>query len=297
MNRLRGFLLALVVTASSASAPAADVPFLAGRVNDTAGMLSLDAAGKLDAMLRAHEDSTSNQVVVLTVSSLEGEEIEAFAIRVVDTWKLGQKGKDNGVLFVVARDERKVRIEVGRGLEGNLPDITCGTIIRKEVLPKFKAGDMDGGTIAGVEAILAAIRGAYTPEEETDAVEGFLAGLVGFMIFLSVVGIFTIMGIIGQGFIGWFLYLFLMPFWFLFPTAMLGDVPGKAVFGAFLIGYPVFKLWLKLSPGGKSLQKRLGASGFGGSGGGWSSGSSGSSGGGFSGGGGSFSGGGASGSW
>jgi uncharacterized protein len=297
MTGLRWSLFALAVAVTSVSAPAADVPFLSGRVNDTAGMLSLDAAAKLDALLRAHEDSTSNQVVVLTVSSLEGEEIEAFAIRVVDTWKLGQKGKDNGVLFLIARDERKVRIEVGRGLEGELPDITCGTIIRKEVLPRFKAGDVDGGTIAGVEAILAAIRGAYTAKEESDAVEGILAGLVGFVIFLSVVGIFTIMGIISQGFVGWFLYLFLMPFWFLFPTAMLGDVPGKVLFGVFLIAYPAFKLWLKLSPQGKSLHKRMGTSGFGGSGGGWPSGSSGSSGGGFSGGGGSFSGGGASGSW
>ena len=156
---------------------------------------------ELEALLKAHEDSTSNQVVVLTVQSLEGDDIESYAIRVAETWKLGQKGKDNGVLFVVARDDRKVRIEVGRGLEGDLTDAICSVIIRREILPQFKSGDYDQGVKAGVTAILAAIRGAYTPDEESAQSGDIVGSLIGFAIFLVVVGIFTAIGLFSQGFV------------------------------------------------------------------------------------------------
>lgn len=288
-------VLAAALTSLAAAGP--EIPFLSGRVNDAAGMLSLETAQRLDGMLKAHEDSTSNQVVVLTIRSLEDEDLEGFSIRVVDTWKIGRKGKDNGVLFLVVRDDRKVRIEVGRGLEGDLPDIVCGSIIRNEVLPRFKAGDMDGGVIAGSEAILNAIRGSYEAEMEDETSGDFVGGLIAFMIFLSVVGVFTAVGLFSQGFASWFLFVFLIPFWFLFPTATLGPIPGTILFGIFLVGYPLFKFWLKRSPKGKAFLSRAASSLRTGSsgGGGWSS--SGSSSGGFSGGGGSFSGGGASGSW
>ena len=303
MSFWRKFLPAfgLLVALWNPAASEVEIPFLAGRVNDAAGMLSLETVQRLNGMLKSHEDSTSNQVVVLTMGSLEGEDLEGYSIRVVDTWKLGRKGKDNGVLFLVVRDDRKVRIEVGRGLEGNLPDIVCGSIIRNEVLPRFKAGDMDGGIFAGSEAILNAIRGAYEPDRADESSDDLPGRLMGFVIFLAVVGVFTAVGLFTQGFASWFLYVFLMPFWFLFPAATLGLMPGTGLFGLFLVGYPLFKFWLKRSPKGKKLLSRASSSLRTSSAGGsrWSS--SGSSGGGssggFSGGGGSFSGGGASGSW
>ena len=106
-----------------------EVPYLSGRVNDVAGVLSNSTHAELESLLKAHEDSTSNQVVVLIVPGLEGESLEGYSIKVAETWKLGRRGKDNGVLLLVARDDRKVRIEVGRGLEGDLTDQLCGMII------------------------------------------------------------------------------------------------------------------------------------------------------------------------
>lgn len=284
-----------------------EIPFLAGHVNDTAGILSPETVTKLEAVLKAHEDSTSNQVAVLTVSSLEGEEIEQFSIKVVEAWKLGRKGKDNGVLLLISRDDRKVRIEVGRGLEGDLPDITCGTIIRKEIVPRFKEGDYDGGVTAGVTAILGAIQGSYTADA-SDSAEGDLGTMgtiIAIVVFVAVVGVFTALAAFSTGCMTWFLYLFLIPFWFAFPTAILGMRAGMITFGVYALGFLLFKLWIAKTTAGKHVMKQWGmkAAQAGGSGGGWfltgggsSSGGSSSSGG-FSGGGGSFSGGGASGGW
>lgn len=279
---------------------ASEVPFLAGRVNDTANLLSAGTVAELEQLLKAHQDSTSNQVVVLTVQSLEGDDIESYAIRVAETWKLGQKGKDNGVLFIVSRDDRKVRIEVGRGLEGDLTDAISSTIIRREILPQFKSGDYDQGVKAGVVAILAAIRGAYTPDDESDQPMEIGARIMGFGIFLVVVGVFTVVALFSQGFFSWFLYVFLIPFWAAFPMAMLGMIAGGILFVSYLLGFPLAKILFAKTPKGKSLMKQWGKSMGTGSGrsGGWSSsGGSSGGGGGFSGGGGSFSGGGSSGSW
>ncbi len=152
----------LFAVCSPALAQSLQVPYLAGRVNDTAGLLSQATIEELEAALKAHEDSTSNQVVVLTLPGLQGEALEDYSMRVVETWKIGQANSDNGVLLLIVRDERKMRIEVGSGLEGDLPDITCGRIIRHEITPRFRDGDYDGGVRAGVRGILAAIAGAYT---------------------------------------------------------------------------------------------------------------------------------------
>jgi uncharacterized protein len=282
----------------------AEVPLLSARVTDNADVLSGETIAKITLLLREHEDSTSNQVAVLTIASLEGEALEAFSMRVVETWKLGRKEKDNGVLLLVVRDDRKVRIEVGRGLEGNLPDITAGRIIRNEMLPHFRAGDYDGGVSAGVDAILASLRGSYTPqaEEENSEIGGkLMAG----GIFTVVVGLFTLIALFMRGAQAWFLYLFLLPFWLLFPIAILGVTGGVIAFGLYAILVPLFRLWTAKTAGGKSLHTRFSALPFfaglasGGSASSWSSGggSSWSSGGGFSGGGGGFSGGGASGGW
>ncbi len=283
----------------AASALSTEVPYLSRRVNDTAGILSPGTVSSLEALLKSHEDSTSNQVAVLTVTGLEGETIEEYSIRVVDAWKLGQKGKDNGVLLLVARDDRKVRIEVGRGLEGDLPDITCGSIIRKQVLPRFKEGDYDAGVTDGIQAILSAIRGSYVAaDDESGSSDDLWARVFASIIFLVVVGLFTAVALFTKGGASWFLYFFLIPFWLAFPLAILGVTAGLIIFGVYVIGFLAAKSWFKTSNAGRSLQKKWSslpvfASS---SSGGWSSGG-GSSSSSFSGGGGGFSGGGASGSW
>jgi len=150
-----GFVLAAVVTAAAAR----EVPYLGGRVNDLADLLSAPAEARLDARLAAVEAATRAQVAVLTVPSLEGDPIEDYGIHVVETWKLGDADADNGVLLLVARDERQMRIEVGYGLEPVVPDILAVRILREIIEPRFQAGDFDGGVEAGVEALAGLIEG------------------------------------------------------------------------------------------------------------------------------------------
>ncbi|MGH7491425.1 MAG: TPM domain-containing protein [bacterium] len=288
------------------------MPFLSGRVNDTAQMLSRATIEELEATLKAHEDSTSNQVAVLTIATLQDEILEDYSMRVVETWKIGQANHDNGVLLLIVRDDRKMRIEVGSGLEGDLPDITCGRIIRHEITPRFRDGDFDGGVRAGVHAILAAAQGAYVAgEAEKSSSMDWRGRLLMFGIFSVVVGIFTLICIASEGFFGWFMYFFLIPFWLAFPMVSLGVKIGLTLFFSYLFGVGIFKLWLAFSQAGKEMMKKWGKRKWAatshrantwrgtGSGGYWSSSSSSSrsSGSSFSGGGGSFSGGGASGSW
>ena len=144
---------------AATAVPAADVPYLSGRVVDEAEILSPAARERLVATSKAHEDRTTNQVVVLTVPSIGGESIEEYANRVFSTWKLGQQGKDNGVLVLVVPNDRKMRIEVGYGLEGTLPDVDAARIIRNRITPRFKAGDFDGGVTDGIDAIVAQLEG------------------------------------------------------------------------------------------------------------------------------------------
>ena len=120
---------------------AADVPFLTGRIVDEANILSPGVEQNLSQMSEKHEQATGNQVVVLTMPSLEGERIEVYATRVFDAWKLGQKGKDNGVLVIVAPNDRKMRIEVGYGLEGTLTDARASRIFREALTPQFNSGN------------------------------------------------------------------------------------------------------------------------------------------------------------
>jgi uncharacterized protein len=291
---LVGVLLLLIPTRS---VRAQEVPFLGGRVNDTAEMLSFGTVNELEMILKAHEDTTSDQVVVLTIPKLEDESLEEYSMKVVDTWKLGQAGKDNGVLLLIVRDDRKLRIEVGKGLEGVLTDAISGAIIRNEITPRFREGKYDEGVKAGVHAILATIGGTYTaPEQEPTSSMDIVAVIMGMLIFTIVTGTFTLVGISSKGFVSWFLYVFLMPFWLMFPFAFLGTV---VPFVVYVIAFPVLKILLARNP---AFQKKLlrWAPSTSGGGSGWSSRSSGgwsSSGGGFSGGGGGFSGGGSSGSW
>ncbi len=140
---------------------ALDVPKLEGYVNDYAAMVSPSAKAELERELQTFEQTDSTQIVILTVPSLTGEPIEDFGIKVADTWKIGRKIKDNGVIFIVSKQDRKMRIEVGRGLEGRLTDLMSGRIIDLVVKPRFKREDYDGGFIAGVSALIDATRGEF----------------------------------------------------------------------------------------------------------------------------------------
>jgi len=159
---MRSLLLQLLLPALLVlPAAALEVPRLTGHVNDLAGLLSAQTRLRLEQALSDFERSDSTQIVVLTIPSLEGEALEDYAIRVAHGSGLGQKGKDNGALLLVARDEHKVRIEVGYGLEGRLTDLLAGEIVDHEIVPRFKAGDFDGGVTAGVVAMVEAVRGEY----------------------------------------------------------------------------------------------------------------------------------------
>jgi uncharacterized protein len=130
-------------------------------VHDEANVLSASTKVQLEAVLKAERDSTSNQIAVLIIPSLEGEDIDGYGMRVADAWKLGTKENDNGALLLVAIQERKVRIEVGQGLEGVLTDALSSRINRNEIAPRFRQGDYEGGVKAGVISVIKAIKGQY----------------------------------------------------------------------------------------------------------------------------------------
>lgn len=170
VNRLPGYrttvacrlLFFLLLAALTAHAQLAVPPHGGVWVHDEAHVLSEATKASLEAILQAERDSTSNQIAVLIIPSLQGEPIEEYAIRVAhNEWKLGQKGKDNGVLLLIAIEDRQVRMEVGYGLEGSLTDAMSTRINRNEIAPRFRQGDFDGGVRAGVIAVIQAIKGEY----------------------------------------------------------------------------------------------------------------------------------------
>ncbi len=152
----------------SIGAVAIEVPELQTRVTDLAGILASSEKESLEARLQELETTDSTQLAVLIIPSLDGEALENYSIRVLQEWKLGQKGKDNGALLLIALNDRKVRIESGYGLEHVLTDLMCGRIIRNEITPRFKAGDYAGGIDAGITAIIQTVRGVYkgNPDQE-----------------------------------------------------------------------------------------------------------------------------------
>ncbi len=275
---------------------ALDAPQLSGRVNDYARMLSPEAATRLEQKLAAFERDQSTQIVVLTIPTLQGDDIDQFAIRVADQWKIGQKGKDNGVLLIIAKAEHKVRIEVGMGLQGVLPDITAGQIIRNVMGPLLKAGDFDQGITAGVDGIIAATQGEFkaTPEQRTNLTRhGGSSTMLTFLIFTGIAAV--VLGSIsrylgglagaiglplaaGMAFTGLGLGILLL-------LGAVGLVAG------FLLG------GMSRGGGGGGGFGGFGGGGFGGGFGGFGGGGFGGGDGGFSGGGGGFDGGGASGDW
>jgi uncharacterized protein len=317
------FIAFCVVLFPAYIAVTTDVPYLTGRVNDNAHILSPETIRILTDSLRMHEMRTTDQVVILTLPTLDGESIEDFANNVFNTWKLGQKDKDNGVLIIVVPNDRKMRIEVGYGLEGTLPDLAASNIIQNIITPSFKNGDYNKGLTEGTLSVIKILEGGYVEqayseaEEQSVSTDSGLSGfespdmpiteriLIGAFIF-GLIGLFTVIGILTPGF-GWFLYIFLIPFWAMFPIIVLGTKGALVCLITYMLIYPSAKLILKRTDWYKKAKIDIATKGHasiggftyssGGSGGSWSSGSSHSGGGGFSGGGGSSGGGGASGSW
>lgn len=156
------FLLLALSFAFSGQARALEIPPPPEYyVTDQAGLLNPATKVQLEESLGAFERDTSNQVLVATFPNLGGDTIEDFGIRLSERWRPGQSGRNNGAILIVSKDDRKVRIEVGYGLEGALPDAVSRTILQNEVLPRFKQGDFNGGIQAGVDAIVKATRGEY----------------------------------------------------------------------------------------------------------------------------------------
>lgn len=183
----RGVLLtfAAVTLLFPSSSRALDVPALSGRINDYAAMISPEMERELDERLAALEKAESTQIAVLTVSSLDGEPIEDFSIRVVEAWGLGRKDFDNGALLLVAARERKVRIEVGYGLEGRLTDLAAGRIVDNAIVPLFASGRFDEGFQEGIDLMIAAVKGEYTaPHKENAPVSGSLLSAIILMLLI-----------------------------------------------------------------------------------------------------------------
>jgi len=158
------FALALLLASAPLMAAFPPAPALKQRVNDYAGMISPQARQQIEQKLAALEAEDGTQIAILTVPSLEGEPIEEFSIRVAEAWKLGDEKRDNGVLLIVSKGDRKVRIEVGYGLEGTLTDLESGRIIRGVIQPAFKSGDFDAGFTGAADALVAAVKGEYKAE-------------------------------------------------------------------------------------------------------------------------------------
>ncbi|HEX6859833.1 MAG TPA: TPM domain-containing protein [Caulobacteraceae bacterium] len=159
-----GVLLAFVLAVPAFAAPT--FPKLTGRVVDDAGILSPATEAELTQKLATLEQQTTRQVVVVTLPGLQGYEIEEYGYQLGRAWGIGQKGENNGVLLIVAPNERKVRIEVGYGLEPLLTDALSSLILQEQVLPRFRAGDMEGGVVAGADAVIAQLA---LPDEEARA--------------------------------------------------------------------------------------------------------------------------------
>jgi len=282
----------------------APIPALTGRVVDTAGILSSAEESELARRLELIENETSVQIVVATIPSLEGAPIEDYSIRLAEAWKIGQAGLDNGAIVIVVPEERRVRIEVGYGLEAVIPDGMAGRIIRERMAPAFRDGDYYLGLLSAVEGIDLAARKEYPEAPQGPAAIGpgldlaallpltyLILGIIG-----NAIGI-LILGIIGNA-IG--IFIAVVGGAILFPllggglAAALGwwAVPLGGLLGLFAVlllrGFAMRGSWTGHDPGARGGFRGGGGGGFGGGGFG---------GGGFGGGGGSFGGGGASGRW
>ena len=164
LQAYRPVLLIIFLLLFSSIAVALDVPQLRGRVNDYAKVLQTSQVQALEAQLAQLERDTGHQVAVLTVPTLDGEDIEGFSIRVAENWKIGKKGYDNGAILVVAVKDRRLRLEVGYGLEGVLPDAIAKRVTADYIVPHFRQQDYAGGIVAGISAVDKVIRKEPLPE-------------------------------------------------------------------------------------------------------------------------------------
>jgi uncharacterized protein len=270
------------------------VPQLTARVTDLTGTLSGGAVARIEAKLAALEAKKGSQIAVLIVPTTQPEEIEQFGIRLADAWKLGRKGVDDGAILIVAKNDRRVRIEVGRGLEGALPDAIANRIITEAITPHFKLGDYDGGVEAGIDKMITVVNGEPLPEPDKKWERH--RGLGNMQLLLLLVVVFVASGVLRA------------IFGRLFGSIATGGLAGGIVWllshllpigiGAGVVAFLFAMLGGGSRPGGLSGGGwGSGLGGFGGGFGGRGGGSFGGGGGGFGGGGGGFSGGGASGSW
>jgi uncharacterized protein len=296
MKAARASLLALLLCWAGAALALVAVPPLTGRVVDQTGTLSAADIASLTQALQDLETRKGSQIAVLIVPTTDGEAIEQFSLRVAEAWKIGRKKIDDGALLVIAKNDRRLRIEVGYGLEGALTDATTKRIIDEDITPKFKAGDFGGGVAAGVDRMVRIVNGEKLPEPEPphwQDSQSFDPSAL-FNPFLIIPAIFfggllrsllgRLLGSVAAGAL----------------TALIAWFMVGSLIAALVVGM-IASVFVLVSDGFASSGpgRRGGTGGWsGGSGGSWSSGGSSSgSGGGFSGGGGSFGGGGSSGSW
>jgi uncharacterized protein len=290
MKAARASLLALMLCWAFAALADVAVPPLTGRVVDKTATLSSSDVASLDRTLKDFEARKGSQVAVLIVPTTQPETIEQYSLRVAEAWKIGRKKIDDGAILVVAKDDRKLRIEVGYGLEGALTDVTAKRIIDEVITPKFRSGDFAGGISDGVNRILRVVDGEPLPAPaQRQPNSGLLSQLDPFNPFL-IVAVVVVGGIL-RGLLGRLFGslatggLVAALFWLIAASLALSAIGGII---AFLVS--MFSDAMTSSGGTGS------GGGWVSSGGGYSGGSSSDSGG-FSGGGGSFGGGGASGSW
>lgn len=276
---------------------ALEVPALTGRVNDLAHLLQPTTVRHLETVLEELERSDSTQLAVVTIPSLEGDNLEAFSIRLAEAWQIGQKGRDNGAILLIVPKERKIRIEVGYGLEGRLTDLTAGRIIREVISPQFKLGHFDQGVSDGVAAMIQTVRGEFQAAPSSPASRsrnpGRSPSLLGVLALLFVIsslgrikrGLGAVAGAILAPIAGLFYF---QTGWAsllaLIPIGLIGGLLLSLIGPALLFGHSV----------GRSRGRHWGGGGISGGFGGFSGGGGG---GGFSGGGGGFGGGGSSGGW
>jgi len=283
--------LALLLAAGSAGAEVA-VPPLTARVTDLTGTLSGEAVNRIESKLAAFEAKKGSQIAVLIVPTTQPEDIDQFGIRVEDAWKLGRKGVDDGAYLIVAKNDRRVRIEVGYGLEGALPDAIANRIVEETIAPHFKAGDFDGGIEAGVNQMMAVVNGEPLPAPDRKWEH---RGGLGNMLPLLLVVVFVASGVL-RAIVGR-----------LFGSLATGGIAGGLAWllshllpiglGAGVVAF-MFAMLAGGTSRGWSAGRGWGGGFGGGLGGGFGGGGfGGGGGGGFSGGGGGGGGGGASGSW
>lgn len=285
LGALAASAAALVLASAPAAVQAQEVPPLDGRVNDRAGVLSPTEASQLEAALAAYEKETGHQFALLTLPSLDGYPIEDWGIRTAEAWKLGSADRDDGLIFLVAPNDRKMRIEVGYGLEGAIPDAIAKRVISDYVAPFFRQGEFAAGIRAGFDELMRAAEGEALGPPVTDF--GSSGGRRGRPRDANPIASLLSLGLFASFFLAR-VFGFLLPGFILAMFGLQFGVVG-AVLG-FLMGAGFGLLFMRGGGSGFFFFPGGGYSGgYGGGGGGFS--------GGCSGGGGGFGGGGASGDW